>query len=52
MEVSDTLEVAKGISDYGIMIMICAIFLVLSAGLMITCFQWFKSVIKNILNDY
>lgn len=52
MEVSDTLEVAKGISDYGIMIIICAVFLILSAGLMVTCFQWFKSVIQNIINDY
>lgn len=51
-EINETLQVAKGISDYGIMIMICAIFLVLAAGLMITCFQWFKSVIQNILNDY
>lgn len=52
MEVNDTLQVAKGISEYGIMIMICAIFLILSSGLMIVCFKWFKSVIENILTDY
>lgn len=52
MEVNDTLQVAKGISDYGIMIMICAVFLMLASALMIACFQWLKAVITNILNDY
>jgi hypothetical protein len=50
--VNETLEVAKGISEYGIMIIICAVFLVLASGLMIACFKWFKSVIENIMNDY
>ena len=50
--VNETLQVAKGISDYGIMIIICAVFLVLASGLMIACFRWFKTVIENILNDY
>lgn len=51
-DVQGTLEVAKGISDYGIMIIICAVFLMLSSGLMIACFKWFKSVISNIMTDY
>ena len=51
-EVQNVTEVAKDISDYGIMIVICAVFLLLASGLMITCFRWFKSVIENILNDY
>lgn len=50
--VNETLEVAKGISEYGIMIIICAVFLVLASGLMNACFKWFKSVIENIMNDY
>lgn len=50
--IQGTLDVAKGISDYGIMIIICAIFLLLSSGLMVACFRWFKSVIESILNDY
>lgn len=50
--VNETLEVAKGISEYGIMIIICAVFLVLASGLMIACFKWFKSVIESIMNDY
>ena len=51
-EVQHVTEVAKDISDYGIMIVICSVFLLLASGLMITCFRWFKSVIENILNDY
>lgn len=51
-EIQQTLDVAKGISEYGIMIIICAVFLVLSSALMIACFKWFKSVIENIMNDY
>ena len=51
-EVQHVTEVAKDISDYGIMIVICAVFLLLASGLMITCFRWSKSVIENILNDY
>lgn len=51
-EVQHVTEVAKDISDYGIMIVICAVFLLLASGLIITCFRWFKSVIENILNDY
>lgn len=49
---TDALQMAKGISDYGIMIIICAVFLILASGLMIACFRWFKTVIENILNNY
>ncbi len=51
-EMEQITGVARGISEYGIMIMICAVFLVLASGLMIACFRWFKSVIENILTDY
>lgn len=51
-EIQQTLDVAKGISEYGMMIIICAVFLVLASALMIACFKWFKSVIENIMNDY
>lgn len=47
-----TMTMAHGISEYGIMIIICAVFLLLSSSLMIACFRWFKSVIENILGDY
>lgn len=50
--IQGTLDVAKGISDYGIMIIICAIFLLLASGLMVACFRWLKTVIGNVLGDY
>lgn len=49
---TSTLEVAKGIHEYGIAIIICSVFIVLSVALMITCFRWFKSIIENIMNNY
>lgn len=49
---TEALQVAKGISDYGIMIIICAVFLILASGLMIACFRWFRTVITNIMTDY
>ena len=52
MEINDTLQIAKGISDYGIMIVICAVFLLLASALMIACFLWFKKIIENILTNY
>lgn len=52
MEINDTLQIAKGISDYGIMIVICAFFLVLSGALMIVCFKWFKNIIEKMMSDY
>lgn len=48
-DVHGVTELAKGISDYGIMIIICAVFLLLSSGLMVACFKWFRSTIENII---
>lgn len=50
--IDDVTKVAHGISDFGMMAVTAAFFLVLAATLMITCFRWFKSVIENIMNDY
>lgn len=50
--VTDTLQVAKGISDFGVLIIISAVFLVLASALMIACFRWFRIVIENIINNY
>ena len=49
-EVQHVTELAKDISDYGFMVVVCSIFLILSAGLMIACFKLFKSAIENILS--
>lgn len=48
-EVESTIEVAKGISDYGFMVVVCAVFLCLSAMLMTACFKWFKSIIDDMI---
>lgn len=50
-EVQQVTEVAKGISDYGMMAVTAAFFLILSAGMMIALFKWFKSIITQIIQD-
>lgn len=47
-----TMEVAQNIHEYGIAVVICSLFVVLSAALMITCFRWFKSIIEQIMSNY
>lgn len=44
-------EIAHGISDYGAMAIMAAIYLLLSAGMMIAIFKWFRSIINQILDD-
>ncbi len=48
-EVQGTLEVAKGISDYGMMVMTSAFFLLLTAAMMIFFFKLVKKVFNNIM---
>ena len=43
-------EVAKNIGDLGMMAVTGAFFLILSAGLMVACFKWFKSIINGIIS--
>lgn len=50
-EVQSTLEIAKGISDFGLLIVVGAAFVVLSLCMMIAIFKWFKSIITTILDD-
>ena len=50
-EVQQTVEVAKGISDYGMMAVTAAFFLLLSASMMIALFKWFKSMINRLLEQ-
>lgn len=52
METETLVQTARGISDYGMLAMSAAMFLLMSAGLMITCFRWFKSIIESIMNSY
>lgn len=43
--------VAKGINDLGMMAMTAGFFLILSAGLMVACFKWFKTLINDIIKE-
>lgn len=45
--VTQGLEVAKGITDYGLMVVIAAFFLLLSAGMMVALFRWFKELVNS-----
>lgn len=50
-EVQHVTEIAKGISDYGLMAVTAAFFLLLSAAMMIAIFRWFKSMINRMLEQ-
>ena len=50
-EVSQVTEVAKNITDYGALVVMGAIYLLLSASMMIAVFKWFKSIITQIMED-
>lgn len=44
-------SVAHDISNFGMMAVTAAFFLVLSAGMMIAIFRWFKSIINQMMQD-
>ena len=50
-EVSQVTEMAKGISDFGALAIMAAVYLLLSASMMIAIFKWFKSIINQIIID-
>ncbi len=50
-DVQNVTDVAKGVSDYGMMAVTAAFFLILSAAMMIAIFKWFKSIITQIVAD-
>lgn len=50
-DVQSVTEVARGISDFGMMAITAAFYLLLSALMMIAIFKWFKSIINQILQD-
>lgn len=52
MQAEHITEVAKGISDFGMMAITAAIFLLLSGGLMVTCFRWFRNLVNNIITKW
>lgn len=50
-EVQHVTEVAKGISDLGLMAVTAAFFLLLSATMMIAIFRWFKNIINDMIQE-
>lgn len=50
-EIQQVTEVAKGISDYGVLVIIGAVYIILSATMMISAFKWFKSIIDRIMQQ-
>lgn len=50
-ETQQAMEVAKGISEYGMMAVTAAFFLLLSAAMMVAIFKWFKSIISQMMQD-
>ena len=50
-DVSQVTQMAKGISDYGMMAITAAFFLLLSAAMMVALFRWFKSIIEQMMQD-
>lgn len=50
-EVQHVTEVAKGISDFGLMAVTAAFFLLLSAAMMIAIFRWFKNIINGMIQE-
>lgn len=46
---NDVVGVAKGISDFGMMAIAAAFFIVLAAALMWSCFAWFKGLINGMI---
>lgn len=51
MNPTDVTTVAKGIGDFGMMAVTAAIFLMLSAAMMVAIFKWFKSIIEQMMQD-
>lgn len=50
-EVQHATEIAKGISDLGLMAVTAAFFLLLSAAMMIAIFRWFKNIINDMIQE-
>lgn len=50
-EVQHVTEVAKGISDFGLMAVTAAFFILLSAAMMIAIFRWFKNIINDMIQE-
>lgn len=50
-EIQSVTEVAKVVSDLGIVIVLASAFLILSVLMWVAIFKWFKSIINQVLNE-
>lgn len=51
MDVQQVTGVARGVSDYGFMVMTASFFLLLSVIMMIAIFRWFKSMVDRMIEQ-
>lgn len=51
IDIQGVTEIAKSINDYGALVVMGAIYLVLSASMMIAIFNWFRSIINKIIDE-
>lgn len=51
LDTKEVLSIAEGISNFGILILIASVFLILSGSLMIACFRWFKSIMNKVMEN-
>lgn len=49
--ITDVTTFAHGISDFGMMAVTAAFFLILSAAMMVAIFKWFKAIIEQMMQD-
>lgn len=49
--IEEVTAVAEGISNFGIMVVVCAAFIVLSLLMWVAIFKWFKSIIDNTMKN-
>ncbi len=50
-EISGVTELAEGIGNFGIMVVVCAAFILLSLLMWVAIFKWFKSIIDNTMKN-
>lgn len=51
VDTQHVIDTAKGISDFGMMAITAAFFLIISASMMIAIFKWFKTIIEQMMKD-
>lgn len=50
-EIKGVTDIAEGISNFGVMVVLCASFIILSLLMWVAIFKWFKSIIDNTMKN-